>query len=621
MALSKKDQAAVAAAAKAGGLKNVSVSSGGQVSASNSKASSSSTPAPVVSTPTVTRTTTSTPIATPGTTVGSTMGTTAKDPAKNVSAPSTSIAPGQIASGISINSSGGINKTTPTTSSNAQTANLLMTSYPGATTNSGTSQPASNYTGGSIVDYLSSVGKPSDFSSRAALASQNGIVNYSGTADQNLQLLNKLRTSGGGSTGATTSSSPSGTGYSATGTTVATGTTGATDTTSYGIDKTTGLPVGPGNDPKGSAPVTPTGTTTGTPSPYSAPNTGLYGQLITDQANRAKGNNEYDKAAADFQKAVADRNALKQSMDTELANIDLEPGTLHFQQGRKQVLSQLYAQKLADADARVTQAQQGMQYATSQYGAESTALQGAIGAAGQVLQGGQYMPFGGDGATMQAGIANATKWAIAQQNMAQGANYQGQAQELSNALQAMQPLGTKLTSFMTQAGLNPYETPILNQPVNTIDAQLHPEAVATMNAAMNDIRSYAIQILGSQSGANPTDVTAAVSSFDFSSMTPTQLTMLFRNLENMGMVRLSQAQSASQAGYNANLTGGGAAAQGMNAQDLGNFQSNKTPSSDVNNALKILGGVAAPIVSNAAQGAANAAGNVLSGLAARVLAL
>jgi len=53
-----------------------------------------------------------------------------------------------------------------------------------------------SYSGNSIIDYLNSVGKASDFNSRAKLASQNGISNYTGTAAQNLQLLGILNKSG-----------------------------------------------------------------------------------------------------------------------------------------------------------------------------------------------------------------------------------------------------------------------------------------------------------------------------------------------------------------------------------------------------------------------------------------
>ncbi len=63
----------------------------------------------------------------------------------------------------------------------------------------------STYTGSSLVDYLKSTGQGTAASSwnspeRQALATQAGITNYTGTAAQNTQLLNTLRS---GSTGAT----------------------------------------------------------------------------------------------------------------------------------------------------------------------------------------------------------------------------------------------------------------------------------------------------------------------------------------------------------------------------------------------------------------------------------
>ncbi len=49
------------------------------------------------------------------------------------------------------------------------------------------------YTGTSIVDYLKSKGQESSFASRSTLAKEKGISNYTGTSDQNVQLLNTLR--------------------------------------------------------------------------------------------------------------------------------------------------------------------------------------------------------------------------------------------------------------------------------------------------------------------------------------------------------------------------------------------------------------------------------------------
>lgn len=78
------------------------------------------------------------------------------------------------------------------------------TTYPALATNNTPTQ--STYTGSSIVDYLKSVGQASDYGSRATLATKYGISNYTGTAEQNTQLLNLLR--GNISTGIETKINP-----------------------------------------------------------------------------------------------------------------------------------------------------------------------------------------------------------------------------------------------------------------------------------------------------------------------------------------------------------------------------------------------------------------------------
>ena len=51
----------------------------------------------------------------------------------------------------------------------------------------------SSYKGSSIVDGLKSVGVNSSYSNRKKIAQANGIKNYTGTAKQNTELLNKLK--------------------------------------------------------------------------------------------------------------------------------------------------------------------------------------------------------------------------------------------------------------------------------------------------------------------------------------------------------------------------------------------------------------------------------------------
>lgn len=70
---------------------------------------------------------------------------------------------------------------------------ITPTSDTPTSTPSKTDPVKKGYSGVSIVDYLDQSGKPSDFSSRKELATKMGIPNYTGTASQNLLMLNALK--------------------------------------------------------------------------------------------------------------------------------------------------------------------------------------------------------------------------------------------------------------------------------------------------------------------------------------------------------------------------------------------------------------------------------------------
>lgn len=63
----------------------------------------------------------------------------------------------------------------------------------GATPPSGRFAAAANYNGGSIVDFLNIAGMASDRASRAAIAAERGIQNYTGSFDDNVKLLTILK--------------------------------------------------------------------------------------------------------------------------------------------------------------------------------------------------------------------------------------------------------------------------------------------------------------------------------------------------------------------------------------------------------------------------------------------
>jgi hypothetical protein len=77
--------------------------------------------------------------------------------------------------------SGGVSQPKPTTTTTGSVSTTPKTSSPQLNVST------------SIVDYLKSIGQPSDFTSRKLLAEQYGIKNYVGSAEQNIQLLNLLK--------------------------------------------------------------------------------------------------------------------------------------------------------------------------------------------------------------------------------------------------------------------------------------------------------------------------------------------------------------------------------------------------------------------------------------------
>lgn len=137
---------------------------------------------------------------------------------------------------------------TPAASPAIVTSNQSRSNYANNVTDLNSALNKTNPGGVSIVDYLNKSGMPSDFSSRSVLAENNGIQGYTGTAQQNLQLLGILQNGGdannngnnnGPSKGGTdTPTTPVTSGGSA-GTTGAATTTGTPATTPAGTGTTT----------------------------------------------------------------------------------------------------------------------------------------------------------------------------------------------------------------------------------------------------------------------------------------------------------------------------------------------------------------------------------------------
>lgn len=338
----------------------------------------------------------------------------------------------------------------------------------------------------------------------------------------------------------------------------------------------------PQGTPTPAAPQTP-----GTPSPYTV-NSGLYGQLITGLANRSQ------QPSQPFTQAMGNaqgyNQALQQSLSNEgnaIATNRLNPIPIGDQTGREAVIRNQYLAQQGALGAGFQGASTLLGATNTQQGLLQQALQqAAAGAAPQSLSPGQYQmsPLSGGAANsaagQQQGITSATNWGIAQQNITQGQQYQAQAQSISNALQTLHPISQSILPFMSANKLNSQGVPYYNQQINKINSQADPDAFASLQAGVGEAKAMGEQLIvsGGNGSITPTDAGQIVDSWagQMGNMTPVQLGNFLHNLEVLGQYRLSQAQSASGAGYSANQTVG-TPAQGMDAdtsQQLLNGASN-----------------------------------------------
>lgn len=369
------------------------------------------------------------------------------------------------------------------------------------------------------------------------------------------------------------------------------------------------------------------------PKPYTV-NEGLYGQLITGLANRGLQPGEaYQQAYGDAQRY---NSQLSQSMTNQAgaqAQNRLNPIPIGDQTGREAVIRAQYGQQQTALSQGFQGASNLISGANTQQSLMQQALQqAAAGAAPTQMTPGNYLqsPLGGGASSaaqgQQQGLDAATNWAIAQQNIQQGRTYQGQAQDISNGLQLLKEISPRLTKFMEEAGLNPSTVPWLNTKINQIDGQANTVAYRSMNELLGMSTSLIQQMLQAQGNMTPTDAGDLVKSYELGNLTPTQLGILLHNMEVTGNLRLSQAQSASHAGYGANSQVG-TPAQGADAQygQLDSGGANQL--NDLPDWLKVVAGVglgaarvAGDIVQNATgTAAAGAVGGVAGATAKRVL--
>lgn len=264
------------------------------------------------------------------------------------------------------------------------------------------------------------------------------------------------------------------------------------------------------------------------------------------------------RAGAMAQVEAAKEKALQEQLQSEMQGMGLSGGMLQNLIGATQPQMQF---------GQLTNPQTGMPVSGGSYGSNPQ-LQSAVQQAAQLVRNGAnpndpqvqslLSTFGMPGQQaftqamqqMSGGTYNPTaQSAIAQQNISQGQQYQGQAVQLATTLQQFDTIAPQVTKFLSDTGINNSTSPWVNKTIKDyISKNLSADNAQTIGAMFADLKTYTAQILGN-SGLNPTEVSDTVNSFDPSLLSPAQLQNFITNIRNLGQTRLAPLQQTATASY------------------------------------------------------------------------
>lgn len=137
-----------------------------------------------------------------------------------------------------------------------------------------------------------------------------------------------------------------------------------------------------------------------------------------------------------------------------------------------------------------------------------------------------------------------------QQNVAQGQQYQGQATVVDTALKSVDAFSQAAVNQLTKSGYNPSDTGVYNQPIDKYISSLgNTEAAKQVALYMGDIQKYTGQILATNSGTIPTDVSNTLANIDPSTLNGPQLQNYLQTVQYLGTTQKNVLQQQAAASY------------------------------------------------------------------------
>lgn len=380
---------------------------------------------------------------------------------------------------------------------------------------------------GSVVDYLNSQGKASDYNSRTGLATQYGIARYTGTADQNTQLLGKLQ--GGNSPVIAPVSQNS-------------GFTGSSQSNTGNSSTNNGM------------------ITLGNTQPQYKNDANLYSNVVTGLANTAQNTQELsdaNKSLQDLQNEYQKQNNLIQSRGWDLSEQGGAQGMLKNSYNTANAAAQDRIQNALTAQsntgnilnnagnlAKPMLANYGQQVFNPTNGSLSGGtLNDAVNQVVEKLKSGQMsyadaqeaLSGYGQGGTnallsaLPAGFNVAQSNTLANQQGSIGVNYQLANTALQNVEDRLKELG----------GAQKTNIPLVNKGANWISTQfgVGSEQTRAMTGAVQSLRNAYASLLSSAKGGTPTDYSYQAEAEIPNEPTPNDIAAIRSNFEVLGKAK------------------------------------------------------------------------------------
>lgn len=335
---------------------------------------------------------------------------------------------------------------------------------------------------------------------------------------------------------------------------------------------------------------------------YSAPNTGLYGQLIYSLANQGlNGNQAYQQALPAYNQAVNNLSNFNQNLAKANAGIESQPIPLEFQQGREQVLARQAASQQAALQGAIQQQQQALGYGLQQQGLTQQALQQAAGLAAPQLAGYNQQAFNpvsgqfGGGNSGQNPQSQAQQYAqdvlsgnrsyqdavsamglyggVGQQildqairsvnpnfNFAQANTLAAQQGSIGPAYSFAKSALSNLQNIVSQLGVaQGTNIPLVNSIGDWLSTTFGVNSDKTRQyiGAVQEARNAYAQLLAASRGGTPTDYGNQATAALPDNATPNDIQAALNNLESLGGSKLNIYGNPGSSSTNGGFTSGG----------------------------------------------------------------